>query len=325
MNHNNLSTSNFEWRDARRIIFRILLLGIPFLLAASFIAVIDPFNYLGISKLIPDEAKKDIANQFNPCFWKMNQFDKKPIENVLLGDSKMAPFSVEEIKKVSGEDYANLGYGGGSLKEIGDSFWHISKRIKLKKVYLSVSLDKYNDYEITDRLKFYTANAENPALYFLNQSVWESAYYNVKVNLMNEKFTVGVPFMAKEDFWDEEIAIQKKYYNKYSAPDNYRKELKKIAEYCDQNNIKLTFIIFPTHINAQQAIIDTNMLPFKESMVKDLKALADLYDYNWENELTSNKDNFGDLVHINEESRAIVIKEIWGKSPKFGKFYPKGS
>lgn len=325
MNHSNLSISNskFQWFDAKKLFKRLFLFSIPFLSGISFITVIDPYNFLNISPVVPENIKFEVARQFNPCFWKLNKFEQSPNPFVLIGDSRMAPFEPEIIKEISGKDYANLGYGGATVKEIIETFWIVSKQINLKEVYISVNLDKYNDYEITNRVEFYKTARENSAIYFVNRGVWESAYYNLRMLLLDEKFSVGVPAMTKDEFWNEEIVIQRKYYDKYAEPKNYRKELAKIAEYCRKNNIKLEFIIFPTHVDAQKIIVDANSSEWADSMRRDLIQWGKVYDFDWTNDLTKDKENFDDLVHINSQTRKIVAQGIWGNDNRFVKILSK--
>ena len=125
---------------------KIGIFSLPFLLAITLILVVDPFNFIGFGKAIRDSIKFPIARDLNPCFWQLNKFDKNPTENVLLGDSRMAPIDTDIVKQVSGEDYTNLGFGGGSVKEITETFWIVAKRQKLKNVFIGVNPEKYNDY-----------------------------------------------------------------------------------------------------------------------------------------------------------------------------------
>ncbi len=324
MNRSSSSISNSETADFSRLAKRLVVLLLPFLLAAGLIFVVDPFNFFAVSQIIPKDIKAPIASQFNPCFWQLNKFEHEPRENVLLGDSRMILLP-GEVKEVSGEDYANLGFGGGTVREIVDAFKVVSKKVALKKVYIGLNLDKYNDYEINNRMTFYNAAHENPALYFLNQAVWQTAYYEVKTALSGEKFKIGVPNMSKDEFWDEELAVETKYYEKYVEPVKYRKELSELAAFCRENNIKLSFIIFPTHVDAQQLIANTQMIENREKMLKDFNSGGDVYDFDWSNELTANKNNFNDPVHMNADVRKIVTREIWTNRFKFARFYPQNS
>lgn len=323
MNRNNLSTFSFEVYDFLYLAKRLILLSLPFVLAFSFIFIVDPYNYFGYSKLIPDETKAPIALIFNPTFWKLNKFEKEPKANVLLGDSRMIAMEPEFIKEVSGEDYSNMAYGGGNMRESVETFWILSKQIPLKKIYISINLDKYNDYEITNRTTFYASTRENKFLYFLNYDVWSAAYHNSDIFLSGRKLALGKPNMTKDDFWAEGVAVETKYYEKYAEPNKYRAELNKISEYCQANNIELTFVIFPTHIDLQRVLDKTNMREKREEMVRDLVKWGKVYDFDWENEMTVSKDNYTDPFHFTEDIAKNLVNEIWGNQIKYAKVYPR--
>lgn len=322
MSRSNSSISNSETTDFLKLVNRLMLFSIPFLVLAAIILAIDPFNFFNVATIIPDEIKRPVAMQFNPPFWKLSKFEKDPKEFILIGDSRMAPLETDVIKDISGDDYANLGYGGASIQEGIGTFWFVTKLVKPKKVFIGVNPEKYNGYEITDRLSSYNSVRENPALYFVNQAVWESAYYDVNGYLTGAKFTVGTPQMTKEEFWQDDLAVTAKYYQKYADPKNYRRQLLEIADYCRKNNIDLSFIIFPTHADSQQLIVNANFQPQNAAMRRDLQACGKVYDFDWLNELTENKDNFEDPVHTTKPVRQIIIQEIWGNQLKYGKLLP---
>ncbi len=319
MNHSNLFIFNSEKRDVVKLTVRLAWFGLPFLLAALFILIIDPFDFFEAAGVIPDEIKRPIAMQLNPPLWKLNRFEKDPKEFILLGDSRMAPLETEVIKEVSGEDYANLGYGGASVREIIETFWIIVKKTPPKKVFIGVNLEKYNDYEVTNRVSSYAAIHENPAIYFVDHGVWEAAYYNIRGYWGKAKFTLGTPNMTREEFWQEDLKTWGLYYKKYAEPKKYRQDLLEISKYCRKNGIELKFIIFPAHIDAQKLITDAGFQTQNEALHRDLTACGDVYDFNWANDLTENENNFLDPVHVNQETRRVIITEVWKNDLKYGK------
>jgi len=85
-----------------RLFFRrLLIFSMPFWLYGIFILSTDPFDYFGISHLVPDEFKLATAARLDPCFWKMSQFNAAPVPNILLGDSRMAALRSETIKQIT--------------------------------------------------------------------------------------------------------------------------------------------------------------------------------------------------------------------------------
>ncbi len=323
MNLNNSSIFNSEASDFRKMLGKIAIFALPFLLAGGFIVFVDPYNFLRTTSAVPDSIKAPIANDFNPAFWKLAKFNRQPTENILLGDSRMAPIDAETVKQVSGVEYANLGYGGASVREAIETFWLVSKKTKLKKVYLGINPEKFNDYEITNRVEFYKNATENPGLYFINRAVWEAAWYQIYQYSTGEKVDVAKVEATKDEFWQIDLDATKKYYDKFAEPKKYREELMKISDYCKANNIELSFIIFPTHTDAQKLLKESSVAAHNQKMREDLSALGKVYDFDWENDLTSNRENFTDPVHINKEIQTVVIKEIWGNNLKYGKILTK--
>ncbi len=322
MNHNNSFIFNSEAADFQRMAKRFLLLAAPFLLAAAFMLFVDPYNYFNYSRFFPDEGKKQVAAIVNPTFWKLTQYSRAGGNRILLGDSRMLAMPTEEINKATGEDYFNLAFGGGNARESIEAFWLAAKQNPLEKVYININLDKYNDYEIVDRTQVYRATSENKFLYFLNPDIWDAAYYNAKTYLTGKKFSLGIPQMTKARFWAESTEAETRYYQKYAEPKKYREEFRKIAEYCRQHNIKLTFVIFPTHIDLQKLIDEIKVRPQREAMLRDLTQFGDVFDFDWDNEMTRNADNFNDPFHFTDEIARELVKDIWNNQRKYAKFYP---
>jgi hypothetical protein len=313
MNRSNLSISNSEIAEATRFFRRMVVFALPFVLAGAFILIVDPFEYFRVVKLIPTETKYSIAKQIDPCFWRLNRFESAPTENVLLGDSRMEAINPDVIKRVSGETYTNLAYGGGTLREAFDSFWIAARRINLKHVYLGVALTSYNDYEISNRVQFYSSVRGNLALYLVNRGVWESSLYDVESAISGKEIKLGVPQMNKDEFWQVELGILQKYYDKYVEPKKYRKELRDISEYCLANGIELNFIIFPMHVDAQRQLVDSKMLENSEKMRRDLSKFGRIFDFEVDNDINRDKANFNDPVHTNQFMQEMLINEIWGR------------
>ncbi len=312
MNHSNSYISNSERVDAAMLLRKLAIFGLPFLIAASIIVVVDPFDFLRIGSWIPGERKASVSKQLDPCFWNLNRFEAAPTENILLGDSRMEAMSADTIRQVSGEEYTNLAYGGGTLREAFDTFWIAAKRTKLRRVYIGISVSTYNDYEISNRVQFYSSARENPGLYFVNRGVWESSFYIVRSFLTGDEVRLGVPPMAKNEFWLVELETLKKYYDKYVEPRKYRKELQEISEYCRANGIDLNFIIMPMHKDAQLQLDDPKVREAGLSMRSDLSRFGRMWDFETDSELNRDASHFNDPVHTDPVIREMLINEVWG-------------
>src|ERR1043165_2311215 len=140
MNRDGSSTTSSERRDARKFLSRLLLFVLPLLLYPLFIYVVDPFNFLNPRSPISDEAKLLTAAKLNPFIWKMNMFMRKPAANILLGDSTVATLRAQKIQELTGEEYFNFAYSGGTFKEAVNTFWFAAQSGPLRKGYLGIDL-----------------------------------------------------------------------------------------------------------------------------------------------------------------------------------------
>lgn len=326
MSRSNLFIFSSELTDARKCCVRLFLLASPFLIAASAITLIDPYNFFWHNQRIPDEIKRPVALQIDPPFWKLNEFEKDPKQFILFGDSRMAAIPTERIKDLSGDDYANLSYGGASLREMIDTFWFVAARVQVKKVYFGVNLGTYNDYDVTDRLAFYKASRESPLLYTMNKGVWEAAFYDLKGYFTGARFMLGTPTAGRDQFWNEQLQLTATYYKKYAEPVKYRTELKSISDYCRGQGIELKFVILPTHVDAQREIVNANFQSQNEALRTDLMSFGDVYDFDWPSDLTNNPDNFSDPLHLDHKSIQSVMQEVWrgvGTNCRFLPYRPR--
>ncbi len=328
MNHSSSSTSNSEVTaetkkelfDVRRLLKRMALFSVPFVVYVLLIFAVDPFNFLTSSSFVSDDVKRSTAFQLNPCVWKMAEFDKVPKDKILLGDSRMQSLKSEDVKAVANEDFYNFAYGGGTLREVIDTFYFASKRTELKKAIIGINLDTYNDYNITERTKLYPSFKENPTLYFVNKTVLQSAFTSAYSQITKTDMKIGKPNVDKETFWKHELNdVMGGYFQKYVYPVKYKKELEELAKYCKEKNIELAFVIFPTHVDTQNLVKSHHLEKENQQMRTDLSAIAKVYDFDYENEVTTKKENYDDPVHFTKPIQEQIIREILSGQTKIAK------
>jgi len=140
--------------------------------------------------------------------------------------------------------------------------------------------------------------------------------------IRKERIDLYRPPFAKEEFWKNQLISESRFLGSYSYPTNYYNELKKISEYCKEKNIKLAFIISPTHIELQEKINEFNLVKEYNRFKQDIESLGDVYDYNYPNILTETKNNFRDPYHHTDSVARIIVKEIYTKEFLYAKFTP---
>lgn len=138
--------------ELKHLVRKLGLFLLPFAVYACAIVVIDPYNYFGVSHVISDGLKSDISYKLNYAMWDMIEYRRDPAPNILLGDSRMMGLDAEDIREVSGHDFENLAYGGGSLKEAIATFNYADKLTDLKRVTIGLDINTYNGSDTKDRV-----------------------------------------------------------------------------------------------------------------------------------------------------------------------------
>src|ERR1035437_4317057 len=131
---------------------RGLILAAPFMVLGAFVVVIDPYMYFDVSHLVPAQVKAGTAGKLHYALYKVQEFRRAPKRNLLLGDSRMAGFSTDQIRSLTGNDYFNFAYGGGTPTESIDTYWLAARMTKLDAVYIEMGIINFNAYQNLDRV-----------------------------------------------------------------------------------------------------------------------------------------------------------------------------
>lgn len=300
---------------------KILLFLLPVFLYAVIILWVDPYNYLN-NTLIEGQLKRSIAQKLNYPLYSLLEFKRKPTPGIILGDSRSANLPVEVFHKYSDSKFTNLAYGGGTLAEVIKTFWELSTEKRLKKVYIGINFNLYNQINNMDRVSEAIEIRNNLIRYIFNQYTFRATTLILKKKLFNASVDIGKPPLSGDAFWKHQLkVVATGFYKKYSYPKTYYTELKKIAKYCATHNIKLVFFIPPTHTDLQNVIKKFNLEAAAKKFKQDLRLLGNLYDFDFPSKFTSNKENFLDPFHSKYELSDIIVSDIMSKSPKNAKYY----
>ncbi|MCK5344270.1 MAG: hypothetical protein KAR20_12740, partial [Candidatus Heimdallarchaeota archaeon] len=218
----------------KRFLINILILAIPLIVYLMVTVLVDPFNYLNVSKLVDDSVKFEISQEVSPHMYKLLDFENNPRGKIVLGDSR----SNGLYHCMDSTQWANLAYGGGSLKEMVQSFWWAAEIQKLDTVLVGMDLNLYNKYN----KRFYveeTIEAQNNFFsYAFNKNIFRSTYMILKSLVSKQKISINETSMTKEEFWQFQLnETPEKFYKKITYPDNYYSNLLDISEYCSENNV----------------------------------------------------------------------------------------
>lgn len=296
----------------KRFILNVLILSIPLVLYLIAIAVIDPYNYLNVSKVVDKETRYNISRNVEPHLYKLIEFENYPLRNITLGDSRTNSL----FESMDYETWSNLAFRGGTLKEMVQAFWWTVEEHELDTVLIGLNLNLYNKYNKKFWVEETIETKKNFFSYAFNKYTFKSAFLITKSFLSKKDITLLETTLSKEQFWETQISdIPHKFFEKIAYPDNYFKDLCSISDYCEKNNIKLIFWIPPTHMDFQNSLKEYHLEDDDLRFRKDLSSLGEVYDYNYPNELTTDKESFKDPLHFTHEIAILIRDEIFGSKP----------
>ncbi len=312
----------------KKLVIKSVLFCLPFALFWSLILLVDPYEYFNYSNYISREDKLRTAAKLNYALWKLIHYKRDPRPNILLGDSRMNAFSVDTVWKISGMKFANLAQASTSLDEICATFWEANSITNLRNVYIGLNLNVFNAYNARNRFEGVKVVLANPLLYIVNQDTIHATYlliksqFTTRVLKRNTILDIERPEMTRDAFWRFQLEITASAaYANYSRPTLQYLKLQKISQYCRQKGIKLVFIIPATHEDLQKKARSLGLTEAADIFRKDLALLGRVYDFDWSNDLTEERENFADPFHLRTEKVDIMIEEIWGRKLKYAKIY----
>jgi len=288
-----------------------LFFSAPLLLFLFLQAYIDPFQLIRKeSDTVKYELKKKISMEINSRLYKLIEYNRDPSAVVILGDSRADQLKSVYFEELLDEHVQNLSFGGGTLPEVIQTFEEISKTKKIKQVYLGISFNLYNSKNSMNLVPE-AIELKGSIISYLNSKYCIKATFQYsKALLLHENGIATIPF-TKEEFWNYQLySAASNFYRSYSYPDTYFEGLKKIADYCSLNKIKLIFFIPPTHVDLQNRIHDFKLDNEDKQFKEDIASLGDLYDFDYSTPLTVSRSNFKDPYHSIDSISKIVVREI---------------
>lgn len=297
----------------KKFLISTIVFGIPFLFIAVFLVYIDPYNIIRIEKDSKiQQLKFKIAYHLHYPLYQLQHFDNAPTDIIILGDSRAKALDKKVFEANEHQKITNLAYGGGTIPEVIETFWHITEKRQLQKVYIGLSFNLYNALNNKNRVIEANEIRSSYASYLSSKYCIKSSFLIAESMLTNEQIEIGKPPMNRESFWEYQLNYEAEHYLKnYVYPEEYFKGLHEISAYCTKNNIKLVFFIPPTHVDLQEMIGVYGLEKEYERFLSDLKLLKNpIYDFNFSNEITLYKDNYGDPLHFNDSISSIISRII---------------
>ncbi len=306
----------------KKYLSKILIFSSPIILVIVFIIVIDPYDFINISHVISDSDKIKVLNRSNASeprgnvIWKYISYRRKPIENLLIGDSQGKYFDTAYIREITGEKYFNFNIPGGSYKTMFSLFWYATKLTKLKNVYFQCGFMNYNAYRDYNLINYGVDLVNNPITYFSNFKFLEDSYYNAYYALTKNEKLVEIYYLKMTLQELDSLAEYRitNMFKKYKYPETYYKELKKITDYCKENDITFRFVITPNYIGLEKYIKKFGLTEDRDRFKSDLKSLAPTIDMEYLDGLSNDRSKYYDYFHCRREYVSRLVDMIWGKT-----------
>ena len=295
------------------------LFFIPFLIWGAIVYVIDPFNYFNKIHIINNKAKANAEN-LNTLLFRTINFINSPSENILIGDSRTDALPYKLIEKLTKKKFKKLNTNATKLNEIFELFYFANNVNKINQVVIGINFNMFNKYSYENRVKSMKRIIKNPLLYIYNKDVAEACFYVIKSQLFNINLN-SKPFLNKEEFWEWTIDVKgNHWYGKYEFPNKIYSDLIDFDNFTTKNNIELIFIIVPHHIDFHQKLVEFGLTENENKFKKIMSSLnAKVYDYDYFNSITTNKNNFTDPIHYNDSIGNLIVNEVWGNQLFIGK------
>jgi hypothetical protein len=308
-----------RWRRFMSSIIFLFLFLILFIFTLNFI--VDPYNFNMFFKL--GIEKENISKPMNYRLYSLAKFNSKPRTNIVLGDSRGLSLKEEYFEKAGAGNWSNMSIGGGSLYEEIDLFYYIIDKVKLKTVVFLIPFNIYNDNQRRNEIPNTIATIESPFRYYISTFITRVSLLILYSNITGYDLEIGKPNMTKEEFWRYQLGPNEtgNVYSQWSYPKNLIGQLYNVRTICKQRGINMIILLPPTHVDLQLILNDYGLEKEYIQYKRNLSFIAPVIDYDFPNDLTSNRNLFNDPYHYVDEIGRSIVFEILGKHCQYCRKY----
>ena len=284
----------------------------------SFNYVVDPFDLnrsvdLGL-------AKKGVAHDLSNYAWKYPEFIHEPAAVIIVGDSRARRLPAEVFEEALGKPTYNFAFAGATAWDATATFWFADEHAKLKTVYFGLGALLLNDSIRVQRGQRDRELLRRPLRYYFSPFVTSASAKVLLFNAVGAKLSGEKPPMDREAFWDHQLRVPpRQYYGNYAYPNDLMAELGRIVDHCDREGIEIVFFMPPTHVDLQAKRVEFGIEADYQRSLRQLRALATVFDWDYDNELTREASLFGDPFHPTDEVAAKVAHELATGEPWLAK------
>lgn len=291
----------------KKFIFNFIIFILPFSIYFFVVYLVDPYNFYNKSSEIKEINL--IAKKVEPHLYKLIEFNNQTKKNILLGDSRTNNFHKIFTQNHS-ENWSNLAYGGASLKEMIETFWHANNKVKLDTVVIGLNFLHFDEYNSKNWIMPTLNIMENSISYSFSKYVFSSI---LELNFSSKEDNNIITSSEQDISWNNHVNFLKKFYKRINYPKKYSKQLKEISIFCRNNDIKLIVWVSPVHDEIHDIILDYDLLDNYDQFINELSSLGIFYNFDNNLEIRSNKLNFNDATHISKIHLKNIYKKIFAK------------
>jgi hypothetical protein len=299
----------------REAITKLLLFLTPFILVAFFIFLVDPYNLFNISHLFTDDVKIKCLNRTDETttrgnlLWKTIEFERNPVPNILIGNSRTALATDSCLEAKLGGEATNLAFPGANLRTIIDMFWMAANSTELDNVILQVDFNIYNALRNPDLYESTRQIITKRFQYFFDWNILKDALSVCYYSFSKNEGHVLRSYKDRTDNWALTTSFLKNKFSLYTYPEELHKKLFEISEYCKSENINLIFLIAPNYQEVFTYVISSNLEDENNRFKDDLTKLGTTIDLDNEQPISLKRDNYFDHFHLKSQFVDSIISE----------------
>ena len=302
-----------------KLIKKLAIITLPIIIYFAAFICFEPYNYFGLKQ---SEYSGDSA------IVRVRNFNADPANVILLGDSRMAHFDMEQVEKLVGEKVGQLAFGGASFNEAMDLLeYALDKNPDIHTIYCEASFYTLNENYYKDRMSSIKTISENPLAYMLNFNYTIEMLSNVRWVLQGVE-NVATPHHQEwthEDYYYEDGT--KRTYRKnleeyavetiYPVCEGYVLDIADIERYieiakmCNEKGIKLYTVMPP----ADQSLIDLVVEPLGigddiETFIEMVSPYTEVLNFEYNQTNLFSEDLYYDGLHLDVYSGLPMYTEM---------------
>jgi phosphoglycolate phosphatase-like HAD superfamily hydrolase len=302
---------------SRTLLKHGLLLIAPFALILGTVAWVDPYGMFGWKGPVPVELKeKNLYHNgrtmpFSNLMWKLVAFERQPVRNVLLGDSRLSHFDVGHLREVDGRTWFNFGVPGGNVRTLADVFAYADSTTGLERVMVQVNFRAMNKGFDWDLFHEPSLLVNDPLLYLTNRRVIEATGLNLISRFWPEHLAYDA---VPKDQWERVLKMERENAMSFTFDDKAFDLLKQIAERCHDRGIQLLFVEYPTHDEVRRIYSEAGLDDEREAYATRMGGMANYLDLDRDDVGPADRTLWRDPMHLTGDAQRLLIDRIWGNS-----------